>query len=98
MGSIMMTSYHLCAESWGHPVGVQDSQAPALAAHPLFRHAAEVPHHLPLLDALVARLPVHNALRNALLTVSALHPHAVDDVALLRLVAHPAGLVRTGRP
>merc|ERR1719282_1825715 len=81
-----------------HPIGVQHAEAPALAANPLLRDAAEVARGLVLVDALVARLPVDDALRHARLAVAALDAHAVDEVALLRLVAHLARLVRAGWP
>merc|ERR1719291_60786 len=81
-----------------HPIGIQHTQAAALAAHPLLRDAAEVARGLVLVDALVARLPVDDALGHARLAVTALDAGAVDEVALLRLVAHLARLVGARRP
>mmetsp|Transcript_34287 Transcript_34287/g.87877 ORF Transcript_34287/g.87877 Transcript_34287/m.87877 type:complete len:243 (-) Transcript_34287:10-738(-) len=81
-----------------HPVGVQHAQAAALAANALLGNVAQVAHGLPLLHALVARLAVDDALGHALLAVTALHADAVDQEALLGLVANLARLVRARGP
>merc|ERR1719159_965211 len=80
------------------PVGVQHPEAAALAPDPLLRDAAEVPRRLDLVDAAVLGLPVDDALGHALLAAATLHADAVDDVALLRLVAELARLVGPGGP
>mmetsp|Transcript_59205 Transcript_59205/g.155907 ORF Transcript_59205/g.155907 Transcript_59205/m.155907 type:complete len:223 (+) Transcript_59205:110-778(+) len=80
----------------GHPVGVEHAQATALAANALLGNAAQVAHHLPVLDTLGARLAVDDALGHALLAVTAADAHAVHEEALLRLVAELARLVRAG--
>ena len=46
----------------GHPIGVQHPQGPALPAHALLRDGPQVPHRLPLVDALVHRLAIDDAL------------------------------------
>merc|ERR1719345_48551 len=81
----------------GDPVGVQDAQAAALAADALLRDALQVAGRLDV-DAAGAGLTVHDALRDALLAAAALDAHTVDEVALLRLVAELARLVRTCGP
>merc|ERR1719258_664452 len=80
-----------------HPVAVEHAQAADLLAGALLRDAAEVAHGLHLVHARVARLAVHNALRHHLLAPAAADAGAEDHVALLRLVAEHAGLLRAAR-
>mmetsp|Transcript_22603 Transcript_22603/g.69835 ORF Transcript_22603/g.69835 Transcript_22603/m.69835 type:complete len:214 (+) Transcript_22603:115-756(+) len=77
-----------------HPVARQDTQPPAAAAQALLGHALQVALELELADALVHGLAVHLALVHGALAVAAAHAHAVHHVALLRLVAQAARLVR----
>mmetsp|Transcript_83651 Transcript_83651/g.179323 ORF Transcript_83651/g.179323 Transcript_83651/m.179323 type:complete len:230 (+) Transcript_83651:113-802(+) len=80
-----------------HPVRVQHAEASALPADALLGDAAEIPHGLPLVDALAARLAVDNALRHALLAVATAHADPVHEEPLLRLVAQLTRLVRPSR-
>merc|ERR1719310_271376 len=64
------------------PVGIEHAETAALAAHTLLSDAAQVAGGLPLLDALVHRLSVHDALGDTLLAATTLDPRNAD--ALLR--------------
>mmetsp|Transcript_19721 Transcript_19721/g.41207 ORF Transcript_19721/g.41207 Transcript_19721/m.41207 type:complete len:275 (-) Transcript_19721:33-857(-) len=80
-----------------HPVRVQDAQATDLATNALLRHATQVARGLQLGDTLVHGLAVDLALVHRALAATTAHAHAVDDVALLGLVAEATGLVLAGR-
>ena len=81
-----------------NPVRVEHTQAAARAADALLRLGAQVAAPLVLVDAAVARLAEVDALGQLLLAAAAADAHAVDDVALLGLVAKVARLVRAGGP
>ena len=76
------------------PVGVQHAQASQLAAGTLLSLGLEVAHPLELVDPLVLGLPVDDALGVGTLTPTSSDGHAVDDEALLGLVAEAMSLVR----
>ena len=79
------------------PVRVEQAQAAELAPGALLREVAVLALGLQVGDALVLRLTVGETLRHRLLAVSAADADAVDDEALLRLVAQAARLVRASR-
>ena len=78
------------------PVGVEHAEAREAAAGPLLGDRAEVARRLELRDTLVDGFPVDDPLRDGLLAPPAADADAVDDVALLGLVAHAAGLFGWG--
>ena len=80
-----------------HPVRVEDPEAAALAPNALLGDVPEVAGSLEAGDTLAGGLTVDDTLVHRLLPATAAHADAVDDVALLGLVAHAAGLVRAGR-
>ena len=80
------------------PVGVQDTQVSAAAANTLLSGGTEGTLVLELVDTLVGGLAVGGTLGNRALAATAANTDAVDDVALLGLVAKTASLVGAGGP
>lgn len=78
------------------PVGVEDAQVGAAAADTLLGGGAEGALVLELVDTLVGGLAVSSTLASRLLAATTADTDAVDDVALLGLVAEAAGLVGAG--
>lgn len=78
------------------PVGVQDTQVGAAAANTLFSSGAQSTLVLELVDTLVGGLAVGGTLGNRALAATAADTDAVDDVALLGLVAETTSLVGAG--
>lgn len=78
------------------PVGVEDAQVGAAAADTLLSGGAEGALVLELVDTLVGGLAVGGTLASRLLAATTADTDAVDDVALLGLVAKAAGLVGAG--
>merc|ERR1719401_485428 len=79
------------------PIRVEDTKTSTLAPNTLFGNAAKVAACLDLVDALVGWFSIHNTLGNALLATTTFHAHAVDQIALLCLVAKFASLISTSR-
>mmetsp|Transcript_119697 Transcript_119697/g.186943 ORF Transcript_119697/g.186943 Transcript_119697/m.186943 type:complete len:214 (+) Transcript_119697:50-691(+) len=77
----------------GDPIGIEHAKASTFATDALFSNATEVAASLDLVDTLVSRLSIHDALGHTLLTASTLHSHTVNQVALLRLVSKLPGFV-----
>lgn len=75
------------------PVGVEDAQVSAAAANTLLSGGTERALVLELVDTLVGGLAVGGTLGSGLLAATAADTDAVDNVALLGLVAETAGLV-----
>jgi hypothetical protein len=75
------------------PVGVQDTQVGAAAAHTLLSGGLEGTLVLELVDTVVGGLAVGGTLGDRALATTAADTDAVDNVALLSLVAETAGLV-----
>lgn len=80
-----------------HPVRVQHTQVRRLAANTLLSQHTERALRLQVVDTLADGLTVRGTLRHRLLAVAATDTHAVNDVALLSLVAQAASLVRARR-
>lgn len=78
------------------PVRVEHAEAGQAAPGALLSNGAQVARRLELRDTLVNGLAVDDALVDGLLAPAAADADAVDDVALLGLVAHPAGLEMGG--
>lgn len=75
------------------PVGVQDTQVGAAAANTLLSGSRQSALVLELVDTLVGGLAVGGTLGDGALAATAADTDAVDDVALLGLVAETASLV-----
>jgi hypothetical protein len=75
------------------PVAVEDAQVGAAAADTLLGGGLEGALVLELVHTLVGGLAVGGALGDGPLAATAADAHAVDDVALLGLVAQAAGLI-----
>lgn len=78
------------------PVGVQDTQVGAAAANTLLGSGAQSTLVLELVDTLVGGLAVGGTLGHRALAATAANTDAVDNVALLGLVAETTSLVGTG--
>mmetsp|Transcript_61958 Transcript_61958/g.98167 ORF Transcript_61958/g.98167 Transcript_61958/m.98167 type:complete len:209 (-) Transcript_61958:107-733(-) len=79
----------------GDPIGIEHAKASTFATDALFSNATEVAASLDLVDTLVSRLSIHDALGNALLAATTLHTYTVDQIALFCLVAKLASLICT---
>lgn len=75
------------------PVGVEDAQVSTAATNTLLSGGTERALVLELVDTLVGGLAEGSTLLGRLLAATAADTDAVDDVALLGLVAETAGLV-----
>lgn len=75
------------------PVGVQDTKVTAASANTLFSSRAKATLVLQVVDTLPDGLAVGSTLRHRLLAVTTTDTNAVDDKALLGLVAKAARLV-----
>jgi hypothetical protein len=64
------------------PIAVEYTQSSASTTHTLLRNALQVPSELELIDTLVLRLSIHNALGVRALAPSSAHRHAKNDVPL----------------
>jgi len=80
------------------PVGVENAQVGATAANTLLSGGTERALVLELVHTLVGGLAIGGALGNRPLAATTADTHAVDDIALLGLVAKAAGLVRAAGP
>jgi mRNA-degrading endonuclease toxin of MazEF toxin-antitoxin module len=80
-----------------NPVRVQHAKAAVLASGALLCNALQRALELDLSDSLVLGLAIHDTLGNGAFATTTANAHAVDDVALLGLVAEAARLVRAGR-
>lgn len=78
------------------PVRVQDTQVGAAAANTLLSGGLEGTLVLELVDTVVGGLAVGGTLGDRALATTAADTDAVDNVALLSLVAEAAGLVGAG--
>lgn len=76
-----------------HPVAVQDSQISASTSNSLLCDAAQAALELEVVDTLANGLAVCRTLGDGLFAVATTDTDAVDDVALLGLVAQAASLV-----
>lgn len=79
------------------PVGVQDTEVRAATANTLLSNRLEVTGGLQLVHTMASGLSADLTLGNLALTATTAHTDAVDDVALLGLVAETASLVGAGR-
>lgn len=77
-----------------NPVGVQHSEGSALASGSLLGNRSQVSDELLLSDTGVLGLTVVDTLGDSLLSVTSLHSHSVDNVALLGLISQTVSLVR----
>ena len=77
------------------PVGVQDTQVGAAAAHTLLSGGLEGTLVLELVDTVVGGLAVGGTLGDRALAATAADTDTVDDVTLLGLVTETASLVGT---
>ena len=80
-----------------NPVRVQHAKIGTNAAGALHGDAAQVSHKLELVDTLILGLTVDDTLVVGSLTATSANSNAVDDVALLGLVAKLVGLVSASR-
>lgn len=78
------------------PVGVQDTQVGAAAANTLFSSGAQSTLVLELVNTLVGGLAVGGTLGDRALAATTADTDAVDNVALLGLVAETTSLVGAG--
>jgi hypothetical protein len=81
-----------------HPVRVEHAHVAELLAKALLRDGAVVLAELATRHASSAGLAVRDALVSGALAATAANPHAEDRVAVLRLVAQRAGLLRACGP
>lgn len=81
-----------------NPVRIQDSQSPAVAPSSFLGHRLKAPGKLELVDTMVHGLAIGGPLGHGPFATTTTHPNAVDDIALLGLVAQPARLIRPGGP
>ena len=79
-----------------NPVRVQNTQITATTADTLLSNRAEPTLELEVVDTLADGLAVRRTLRDRLLAVATADTDAVDNVALLGLVAKAASFLGTG--
>lgn len=79
------------------PVRVENTEVAALATNTLLSEGTEVADGLELVDTVVLGLAVHDTLGGLALAATAADSNAVDNDALLGLVAEAVGLLRAGR-
>ena len=79
-----------------NPVGVQHAEVATSAPNTLLSNCAKASLELEVVHTLADGLAVCRTLGNGLLAVATADTNAVDNVALLGLVAEAAGLVGTG--
>uniref|UniRef100_A0A2M3YXJ3 Uncharacterized protein n=1 Tax=Anopheles braziliensis TaxID=58242 RepID=A0A2M3YXJ3_9DIPT len=81
----------------GNPVRVQHAQTSDTTSNTFLSNRLQATVRLELVDTVALGLAVSATLGNRALAASAAHTDAEDGIALLRLVAQTAGLVRSRR-
>ena len=75
------------------PIGVQDAKVTTSASDTFFSNRTKTTLELEVVDTLADGFAVRSTLRDGLLAVATAYANAVDDIALLGLVAQTTGLV-----